>query len=101
MHHHPLPTILFLVLSSASPLFAADEKPFDPVEYKASCARTVDTCVKEVQKELPYSRFDAYVSGNFNVKMIGTEESHFKFNKCMSQRGHPLGPPNRPDSKSR
>jgi hypothetical protein len=49
----------------------------------------LETCVKQVQKELPGHSFDAYRKKD-TVKMFGTPESFFKFRKCMSMSGLPL-----------
>jgi uncharacterized protein len=51
--------------------------------------RTVRKCTKEVQRAFPSDRFDAYSEGT-KVRFIGTPESNFKFQKCMSRNGHPL-----------
>ena len=96
-------TTLCLILCSASfTVNAADTfkaTPFDPEplnkkpqsELQRDFEHMVELCIKVVRGELPYSQFDAYVEGK-SVNMIGTEESRFKFFKCMSKNGLPLSP---------
>ena len=95
-------TALWLLLCSVS--FAATTPdtfttaPFDaeplsktPPSDLQRFERIVELCVKAVRGELPYSQFDAYVEGK-SVNMIGTEESRFKFFKCMAKNGLPVLP---------
>jgi hypothetical protein len=96
-------TALCLILCSASfTVNAADTfkaTPFDlePLNKKPQSEslrdfeHVVELCTKAVRGELPYSQFDAYVEGK-SVNMMGTEESRFKFYKCMSKNGIPLSP---------
>jgi TPR repeat protein len=66
------------------------EKAGEPrVSTEPSRESPLETCVKQVQKQLPRDSFDAYVEGNI-IKMFGTPESFFKFRKCMSMSGFPL-----------
>lgn len=55
-----------------------------------SFEHAVAICVKQVQSELPFANFDAYLVNGI-VKMFGTPQSFFKFEKCMAKRGHPMG----------
>ena len=50
----------------------------------------VDICVRQVQRELPFANFDAFIVNGI-VKQFGTPQSFFKFEKCMAKYGHPLG----------
>jgi hypothetical protein len=99
----PSATALCLILCSASfTANAADTfkaTPFDPEllnkkpqsESQRDFEQMVELCAKSVRGELPYSQFDSYVEGK-SVNMMGTEESRFKFYKCMSKHGIPLSP---------
>jgi len=105
----PSATALCLILCSASfTVDAADTfkaTPSDPEplnkkpqsESQRDFEHMVELCAKAVRVELPYSQFDAYVEGKSGgegkfVNMMGTEESRFKFYKCMSKNGIPLSP---------
>ena len=85
-----------LVVNAADIFKTAPYEP-DPLnkkpqsELQRDFERTIELCAKTVRGELPYSEFDAYVEGK-SVNMIGTEESRFKFYKCMSKHGIPLSP---------
>ena len=59
-------------------------------EYFERYERAFDKCVKEVQKELPYSSFDAYYEkGKDMIHMFGSAEARFKFEKCLTKSGYP------------
>jgi hypothetical protein len=107
-------TALCLIVCSASfTANAADTfkaTPFDPEplnkkpqsELQHDFEHMVELCAKAVRGELPYSQFDAYVEGKSVgegkfVNMMGTEESRFKFYKCMSKNGIPLSPSKDPE----
>ena len=90
------------VCSVAVALAASDTyktAPFDagplntkpPSELQRHFEQTVELCIRAVRAELPYSQFDAYVEEKV-VNMIGTEDSRFKFYKCMSKNGLHLSP---------
>lgn len=99
----PSATALCLILCSAPfTANAADTfkaTPSDPealnkkpqTESGRDFEHMVELCAKAVRGELPYSQFDAYVEGK-SINMIGTEESRFKFYKCMAKNGIPLSP---------
>jgi hypothetical protein len=94
---------LCLTLCSASLMVNAADifktAPYEPdplnkkpqSELQRDFEDVVEHCAKMVRGELPYSQFDAYVEGK-SVNMIGTEDSRFKFFKCMSKNGLPLSP---------
>lgn len=94
---------LCLTLCSASLMVNAADifktAPYEPdplnkkpqSELQRDFEAVVEHCAKMVRGELPYSQFDAYVEGK-SVNMIGTEDSRFKFFKCMSKNGLPLSP---------
>jgi hypothetical protein len=50
----------------------------------------VDRCVAEAKRESPFSRFDAYVTSDGTIRMIGEEESKYFFLKCLDIAGYPL-----------
>lgn len=60
-------------------------------------AKAVASCVEEVNKQTGQTgkeRFDAYVTSHNTVKMFGTDREMFLFDRCMTQKGHALGPTN-------
>ena len=47
---------------------------------------TVEQCAKEVCAARLYCTFDAYVSSEGKVKMVGTDSERWKFEKCLDQQ---------------
>jgi len=92
-------SLILCCVSSAALAETVQTAPLDPAtlnktpqsELQRDFENIVELCTKVVRGELPYSRFDAYVEGK-SVHIIGTEESRFKFSKCMSKNGYPLPP---------
>ena len=95
-------TLCLSVYSAAFAAAASDiykTAPYDagplntkpPSELQRHFEQAVELCIKAVRAELPYSQFDAYVEEKV-VNMIGTEDSRFKFYKCMSKNGLYLSP---------
>jgi hypothetical protein len=37
------------------------------------------------------SEFDAYIKSNGRIAFFGTDKEGFSFEKCMNEKGHPLG----------
>ena len=98
----PATALCFILCSASFMVNAADTfkaTPVDPEplnkkpqsESLRDFEHMVELCAKAVRGELPYSQFDAYVEGK-SINMMGTEESRFKFYKCMSKNGIPLSP---------
>jgi|SRR6476646_2149719 hypothetical protein len=98
----PATALCFILCSTSFTVNAADTfkaTPVDPEplnkkpqsESLRDFEHMVELCAKAVRGELPYSQFDAYVEGK-SINMMGTEESRFKFYKCMSKNGIPLSP---------
>ncbi len=66
-------------------------EPKEPLkaDVRSALRRTVDKCTKEVRKDLPDDKFDAYLEGS-RVNYLATKEAEFKFEKCMSENGYPI-----------
>lgn len=63
------------------------------IKQRANLLRkTVNKCAATVRSHSLVGRFDAYVSGEFGetVNYFGIPEDNFKFEKCMTESGHPL-----------
>jgi len=97
---------IFLVLNS--PMVAAaeppgpsplDRKSFKTIPFlpspsetqKHELERTVDLCIKTVEREVRGSHFHASMDGGI-VTAVGIDQERFKFWRCMSENGHPLAP---------
>lgn len=48
----------------------------------------LEMCIKQVQRELPYDKFDAYME-NSTVRMFGTPETFFKFRNAWQRVDSP------------
>lgn len=71
--------------------------PFDPAPsetQRRELNRTVELCVKTVEREVPGGHFTAGVEGGI-VSTAGIDRERFKFWKCMSENGQPLAPINK------
>lgn len=62
------------------------------------CVRFVQSFAAEPGFDFFYKRFDAYYNAatglvQNNATVVGDQAALFQFNKCMAQRGLPLGAP--------
>lgn len=83
---------------------AAHSQQNSPTIDDATVEKTVKECLDQIHK-IPsdngfinfYAQFDAYYNRatkevNNNAYRVGDNPVLFKFNKCMAERGLPLGP---------